>query len=252
MIEIENVSYSVNGTKILHDLTLSLAPGGVTALVGPNGAGKSTLLSLMARLERPDAGHIRFDGLDVGNTPSSELARKLAILRQDTAVGARLTVRELVGFGRYPHHRGRPGAEDRDAVEDAIALFQLEPFANRPIDALSGGQRQRALVAMTFAQGTDYLMLDEPLNNLDMGHARGLMRRLRDLADRHGKTVIVVIHEINYASAHADRIIAMKNGRFAFAGPPQDALTSEVLTDIYETPIAVQDVDGVPVALHYA
>ena len=251
MIEVENVTHHAGGTRILTDVSLSLPKGGITALIGPNGAGKSTLLSLMARLQRIETGRIRFDGLDVSRTPTDTLARKLAILRQDTFVGTRLTVRDLVGFGRFPHHKGRPGPADRAAVAEAIATFDLDPLAHRYLDELSGGQRQRALVAMTFAQGTDYLLLDEPLNNLDMAHAAALMRRLRALADGHGRTVVIVLHEVNYAAAHADRIVAMKDGRIILTAPPAEALSERVLTRLFDTAVDVRTIDGQPFALHY-
>lgn len=251
MIEIENVSHRHGATRVLHDVSLTIPKGGITALVGPNGAGKSTLLSLMARLQRLQAGYVRFDGLDVSTTPSDELARKLAILRQDTVVGTRVTVRDLVGFGRFPHNRGHMRAEDREIVADALAAFHLEPLAERYLDQLSGGQRQRAMVAMSFAQSADYLLLDEPLNNLDMPFARALMRQLRELADRHGRTIVIVVHEINYAATHADRIVGMRDGRLVAEGTPDEIVTEEALSAIFGTHIAIHEVDGRKLAVHY-
>jgi iron complex transport system ATP-binding protein len=223
----------------------------VTALIGPNGAGKSTLLGLMARLQMLQTGRIRFDGLDVIRTPTDRLARKLAILRQDPFLGTRLRVRDLVGFGRFPHHRGRPSPGDRAIVEEALDLFDLASLASRYLDEISGGQRQRALVAMTFAQKTDYLLLDEPLNNLDLAHARHLMRTLREVASQHGRSVVIVLHEINYAAAHADRVVAMDGGRVISQGTPCEVLTEERLSALYGTPVTVREVEGKPVALHY-
>ena len=251
MIEIERVSHEIAGQPILSDIDVAIPRGGVTALIGPNGAGKSTLLSLMSRLERVQTGRIRFDGLDVARTPSDVLARKLAVLRQETAVATRLTVRDLVGFGRYPHHKGRPGPEDRAAIEEALAAFELGTLAGRYIDELSGGQRQRALVAMTFAQGTDYLLLDEPLNNLDMAHARALMLRLREMADRHGRTVVIVLHEVNYAAAHADRVVAMRGGRIAGEGPTDEVLTEAALSALFGSPVTLGQIDGRTVIAHH-
>ena len=252
MIEIQNVSHAAGSQPILSEIDLTIPKGGVTALIGPNGAGKSTLLSLMARLERLQSGAIRFDGLDVTRTPTDALARKLAILRQETAVATRLTVRDLVGFGRYPYHKGRPGPEDDRVVAEALSAFELDELAHRFLDKLSGGKRQRALVAMTFAQGTDYLLLDEPLNNLDLAHARALMRRLREMAERQGRTVVIVLHEVNYAAAHADRIVAMKGGRVAFDGPAGDAITPERLEGVFGTPVSVHRIEGRPFLLHHA
>lgn len=251
MIEIDRVSHGYGTTPVLSDVSLTLPKGGVTALIGPNGAGKSTLLGLMARLLPLRTGRIAFDGLDVSRTPSQTLALKLAVLRQETALGTRLTVRDLVGFGRYPHCQGRPGPEDRRAAAAALAAFELEPLADRFLDELSGGQRQRAFVAMTFAQGTDYLLLDEPLNNLDLTFARTLMRRLRRLADDEGRTVVVVLHDINYAAAWADRIVALRNGALVAAGSPEEVIRPEVLEQIYGVRIGVTRHEGRLAALYH-
>lgn len=250
MIRIENVSFRHRTTPILHDVSLTIPKGGVVALIGPNGAGKSTLLSLIARLQPLQAGAISVDGLPVDTTPGRDLARVLAILRQDTAVASRLSVRELVGFGRFPHGRGRMTGEDHALVAAAIARFDLGDLSDRLIETLSGGQRQRALVAMAFAQGTDYLLLDEPLNNLDMYYARALMRALRTAADADGKTVVVVLHDINQASAHADRIVAMKGGRIVADGAPAEILDADTLEAVFGFRMRVETIAGTPFALH--
>lgn len=252
IISINGVSHIIGKACILDDISLEIPRGGVTALIGPNGAGKSTLLSLIARLLPLQTGRIAVDGLDVRQTPSREIARKLAILRQDPAVATRLTVRDLVGFGRYPHSRGRPGPEDARAVAAALARFELDALAGRFLDELSGGQRQRALVAMTFAQDTDYILLDEPLNNLDMVFARGLMRELRALADDFGRTIVVVLHEINYAAAWADTVVALRNGRVAGVGPPGVIVSAAGLRAAFGADIEVARIGGRLVALHHA
>jgi iron complex transport system ATP-binding protein len=252
MIEIDRVSHAIRRTGVLRNVSLTIRKGGVTALIGPNGAGKSTLLSLMARFLPLQSGRIAFDGLDVARTPSPELARKLAILRQETVLGTRLTVNDLVGFGRYPHSHGRPGPEDRAAVAAALERFSLVDLAHRFLDELSGGQRQRALLAMVFAQATDYLLLDEPLNNLDMAFARALMGHLRDLADSHGRTIVVVLHEINYAAAWADRIVALRDGEVVATGTPGEILRTDVLARVFGMTIEVARLDGRLVALHHA
>lgn len=251
MIAIENVSLTYRDVPILRSINLSLPRGGITALVGPNGAGKSTLLSLIARLQPLQTGKITVDGLSVDTTPGRHLAQRLAILRQDGAVASRLTVRELVGFGRFPHHRGRPGAEDDRFVDAALAEFDLMALSSRYIDTLSGGQRQRAMVAMTFCQGTDYLLLDEPLNNLDMFHARQLMFCLRKVADERQRTAIIVLHDINQAAAHADRIVAMRDGRVIADGSPEDVLTSDNLEVIFGYRMDVAQMHGKPLVLHH-
>ncbi len=183
MISIDRVSKSYGDQLVLDTVTVDLPAGGVTCLIGPNGAGKSTLLSIMARLLGADAGTVVVGGLDVTTAETRELARTMAVLRQETHLTVRLTVRDLVSFGRFPHNGGRPTPADRQAVEEAIAWMDLEDLAERRLDQMSGGQRQRAFVAMVLAQDTPYLLLDEPLNNLDMTHATAMMRRLRAAAD---------------------------------------------------------------------
>lgn len=165
MISIRNLSYQIAGSVILNDISLDLPKGKISALIGPNGAGKSTLLSLIARLEKLQSGSVTVGDLAVGACSNRELAKHLSILPQMPDQVTRLTVRDLVSFGRYPYHQGRPKDEDDAAVEHALALFGLADFAQRSVDELSGGQRQRAQIAMTFAQDTEYMLLDEPLNN---------------------------------------------------------------------------------------
>jgi len=252
MIEIDNVTFHHGKARILNDVSLKIEKGGVTALIGPNGAGKSTLFALMARLLALQSGRISFDGMDIRHSPPRELAKKLAILRQDTSVATRISVRDMVGFGRFPHHLGRPAPEDREKVAGALTEFDLTGFADRFIDELSGGQRQRVLVAMAYAQDTEYLLLDEPLNNLDMHYARALMRQLRELADTHGKTIVVVLHEINYAAAYADRIVALKDGEVVSQARTAEFMTEENLSRIYNMDVRIEMVDGRLIALHHA
>lgn len=251
MIEIRNLSKFYGATTVLDDVSLVLPPGGLTALIGPNGAGKSTLLSIIARLMPASAGRVTLDGRDVTTTPGPVLARRLAILRQANAITPRLTVAELVAFGRFPHSPGRLTLEDRAKVDLAIGYVDLAALRDRFLDELSGGQRQRAFIAMVLAQDPDYLLLDEPLNNLDMKHAAATMRLLRRAADELGKTVVVVLHDINFASCHADRIVAMRDGRLAFQGPPEALMRNDVLRSIYDMDITVMDVDGARVGLFY-
>lgn len=251
MIEIQNVSLRLGDTQILQDVSLTMPKGGVTALVGPNGAGKSSLLSLIARLQPLQSGSISVDGLPVDTTPSRRLAKTLAILRQDPAVASRLKVRELVGFGRFPHQRGRIDANDLLLIEAALQQFGLMDLADRFLDNLSGGQRQRAMVAMAFCQGTDYMLLDEPLNNLDMLFARQLMRDLRAAADNDRRAVIVVLHDINHAAVYADRIVAMKAGRIVADGAPAEVLRPDVLAQVFGYDMNVIDVGGAPLVLHH-
>lgn len=251
MIKVENLSYTMGDSTILKNISLTIPKGGITALVGPNGAGKSTLFSHMARLEMIQQGQISIDGMDIRHTPNQEMARRIAILRQDNRVASRITVEKMLMFGRYPYHQGKPKQEDIDIVELTLAQFQLEALRDRFITELSGGQRQRVMVAMVFCQSTDYLLLDEPLNNLDMYHSRQLMQQLRYIADTYHKTIVVVLHDVNYASAYADYIIGMKAGEVAMQGVPQDLLTEENLFDLFGVRAPVVDVNECKMVMHY-
>lgn len=251
MIRIENVSLAFGKTNILKEISVSIPKGGITALIGPNGAGKSSLLGLAARLRPLQAGDISVDNLSVFSTSGKVLAKKIAILRQDNHVGSRLTVRELVGFGRFPHSHGHLTENDHRIIDESLRLFGLTEMSERLLDTLSGGQRQRALVAMAYCQDTDYLLLDEPLNNLDMYFASELMKSLRNIADARAKTIVIVLHDINYAGSFADRIIAMKDGQVVADGKPADIMTETALGGIYGFNIPVISVGGQPIALPF-
>lgn len=249
MIEIEDLSYQIGQTPILRSISAQIPKGKITALIGPNGAGKSTLFSLIARLSGLQKGGVRIDGRALGDWPSDDLARRLAILPQRVHVSSRLTLRELVGFGRYPHSKGRMGPDCHAKRDAAIAQFGLEPLAERPIDTLSGGQQQRAYLAMVHAQDTDYLLLDEPLNNLDIAATRALMQHLSALRDTAGRTIVIVVHDINIAARYADHLIALREGALAQAGAPRDVITPDFMRSIFDTDTPVHHVDGRPVVL---
>ncbi|MBB5700890.1 iron complex transport system ATP-binding protein [Ochrobactrum daejeonense] len=251
MIEISQVSKSYNGTIVVDGVSLQLPAGGITSIIGPNGAGKSTLLSMVSRLLPMDKGRVTVDGLDVATTPGDVLAKRLSILRQENAINSRLTVRDLVTFGRYPHSKGRPTREDHDHVERAIGYLGLGELGERFLDELSGGQRQRAFVAMVLCQDTDYVLLDEPLNNLDMKHSASMMKLLRRAADDLGKTVVLVLHDINFASCYSDHIVAMRNGKVVHQGSPEELIQPDILRDIYEMEIAVEMIDGNRIGIYY-
>ncbi|NVP56853.1 ABC transporter ATP-binding protein [Mycoplana rhizolycopersici] len=251
MIRIEQAIKRYGQTCVVDGVTLTLPAGGVTSIVGPNGAGKSTLLAMISRLLGMDGGAISVGGLDVTKTPGDVLARRLSILRQDNSLTARLTVRDLVAFGRYPHSKGRMTDDDARRIEEALAYLDLKPLADRFLDELSGGLRQRAFVAMVLCQDTEYMMFDEPLNNLDIKHAVTMMRLLRRAADELGKTVVVVLHDINFASCHSDRIVAMQDGRVLCQGTPQEIVRPDVLEAIYGTSFVVQEIGGKRIATYF-
>lgn len=251
MIVTSGVTKSYGDSCVVDGVTLNLPKGGITSIIGPNGAGKSTLLSMVSRLMSMDKGSVSVDGLDVTRTPSDVLARRLSILRQENHMTARLTVHDLVSFGRYPHSRGRLTAEDKLHIDSAIGYLNLGELSHRFLDELSGGQRQRAFVAMVLCQDTDYVLLDEPLNNLDMKHAMAMMKLLRKAADELGKTIVLVLHDINFASWYSDYIVAMKHGKVAAQGSAAEMIVPEVLADIYEMDIKVHEIGGQRISVYY-
>ena len=250
-IELRGISKNYDGRHVLGPIDLTIEHGGVTALIGPNGAGKSTMLTIIGRLLDADSGRVTVGGLDVRHTKSKELAKVVSILKQENHFMARLTVQQLVTFGRFPHSAGRLTETDQRAIHAAIAFLDLAGMEDRFIDELSGGQRQRAFVAMVLAQDTDYVLLDEPLTGLDMRHAVGMMGQVRAAADALGKTVVLVIHDVNFAAAYADRIIALAEGRVVASGTPEEIITPDVLERVFETPVEVVEHHGKRVAIYY-
>jgi iron complex transport system ATP-binding protein len=244
MIEIDNVTKSYGAATVVDGVTLRLPPGRLTALIGPNGAGKSTLLGMIGRLIPMDAGAIRVDGLDVARCDSGKLALKLAALAQDQRITARLTVRDVAAFGRWPHSHGRPTETCSAAVDRALGETGMAGLADRWLDTLSGGQRQRAFIAMTLAQDAATVLFDEPLNNLDIPHARAVMRIMRRMTAGLGRTVVVVLHDVNAAAAYADHIVAMRDGRVVAEGPPAAVIAPGPLSDIYGVDMPVREIDG--------
>ena len=234
MIAVRNLHKSYGAKSVLQSISTEFPAQRVTSLIGPNGAGKSTLLMLMARLLTPSGGELLLKGRNVADIRIADYARQVATLRQSPGLNLRLTVEEIVAFGRFPHSRGALNADDRRAMDEAIDFLQLQPLRNAYIDEISGGQRQMAFLAMTIAQQTDVLLLDEPLNNLDMKHAVQIMRALRRLCDEQGRTVILVIHDINFAANYSDHIVALKNGALRFSGPCEEMVTEARLRDLYD------------------
>ncbi|MGE8645785.1 ABC transporter ATP-binding protein [Acinetobacter vivianii] len=250
-IELKNLSKSYQQQRVVNALSLTIAKGQFTAFIGPNGAGKSTVLSMMSRLIEADQGQVLLDGQDLQQMKSADIAKKLAILKQSNHTELRLSIEDLVAFGRFPYSQGRLTQEDREVIDRSIAYMDLEPLRHRQISELSGGQRQRAYIAMILAQDTEYILLDEPLNNLDMKHSSQIMRVLKDLAENHGKSIIVVIHDINFASVYADHIIAMKEGELVYQGHPQQLMDEHILQDIFDFHIPIQQVQQHKLGLYF-
>ena len=249
MIIIDNARKSYDEVEI-GPLDIKIPKAGLTSLIGPNGAGKSTTLLMIGRLLDMEEGHIKVAGLDVTESKSEDLAKVLTILRQENHFVTRLTVRQLVGFGRFPYSKGRLTNEDEVIISKYIDFLELTDLENRYLDELSGGQRQRAYVAMVLCQETEYVLLDEPLNNLDVARSVQMMEHLKHAAKEFGRTILAVMHDINFAAKYSDRICAMKDGRIAAFGTVDQIMDSNVLTDIFETNIKIIDGPYGPIAIY--
>ena len=242
MIDLKEVSKNYGEKKVVTEVCLPIEEEKLTAFIGPNGAGKSTLLSMISRLISIDAGQIYLDHNEVKAWRSNELSKKLSILKQSNGVNLRITVRELVSFGRFPYSKGRLTSEDKELIDYALEKLGLVEMAEDRIDTLSGGQLQRAYIAMILAQDTEYILLDEPLNNLDMNHSVQLMKTLRRLVEH--KTILLVIHDINFAATYADEIVAMKNGGIFAHGSMEEIIQPQILNALYEMDIKICELDG--------
>lgn len=251
MIEVREITKRYGDKNVVDDVSMSLPKGKIISFIGPNGAGKSTVLSMVSRLIKSDGGDVLIEGKEVYSWEPKELAKKLAILKQSNHINMRLTIRELVSFGRFPHSSGKLTIEDDRQIDEAIGYMQLTDLQHRYLDELSGGQRQRAYIAMVIAQNSEYILLDEPLNNLDMKHAAEIMRTIRKLVDELGKTVIIVIHDINFASCYSDHIVALKDGVIAKEGTVEEIIKQDVLEEIYEMSFNVQEINGRRICVYY-
>jgi iron-chelate-transporting ATPase len=259
-----DLTLSYNGAPVVHGAEIHLEPGKVTALVGPNGSGKSTLLRALARLHRPDAGRVLLaadgghtisdgeagtepadivaDGVDAATLSARDFARRVTLLAQSRPTPGGLTVRELVEFGRHPH-RGRWIAGDARGgvvVLRSMALTGVAAFADQPVDRLSGGQLQRVWLASCLAQDTGVLLLDEPTTYLDLRYQVELLDLIRELADEHGVTIGVVLHDLDQAAAVADRVVLLEAGRVRAVGTPADVLVSDLLSSAYGIRVDVE------------
>lgn len=250
MIEILNVKKMYSDEVKIGPLNIQIPKAGLTSLIGPNGAGKSTALLMIGRLLNMDEGQIKVANMNVSDSKSEDLAKILTILRQENHFVTRLTVRQLAGFGRFPYSKGRLTKEDEFIISKYIDFLDLRDLENRYLDELSGGQRQRAYVAMVLCQETEYVLLDEPLNNLDVARSVQMMEHLRHAANEFGRTILTVIHDINFAAKYSDRICAMKNGQIAAFGTVEDIMKPELLTDIFETNINIIEGPYGPIAIY--
>jgi len=249
----EHVRLAYDDRVVVRDLDLQLTEGSFTAIVGPNGCGKSTLLRALGRLMRPVSGQVLLDGRTIARTPTREVAKVLGLLPQSPIAPEGLTVGDLVARGRHPHQSWlRQWSRDDEAVvAEALAWTDMTELAERPVDELSGGQRQRAWISMALAQGTDLLLLDEPTTYLDLSHQIDVLELVGRLHAERGRTVVVVLHDLNLAARYAERLVAMKDGELVASGTPGEVLTEQLLADVFdlEARILPDPVSGTPMVV---
>ncbi|MFB9214311.1 iron chelate ABC transporter ATP-binding protein VctC [Vibrio sinaloensis] len=251
MISLKGLKKAFGQSIVVDQANAEFEKGKVTSIIGPNGAGKSTLLSMASRLVSKDAGEVYIDCKELSEWDNKELAKRLAVLRQANSITMRFTVREMVSFGRFPYSQGKLTSDDKRVIDQAIEYLDLVSIENKYLDELSGGQRQLAFIAMVMAQDTDYVFLDEPLNNLDIKHSLQIMRNIGRLAHEMDKAVVVVIHDINFAACYSDFIIALKRGRVVAQGKVSEVIQADILESIYETPFNIVEVDGKRMCTYY-
>ncbi|MCC0649009.1 ATP-binding cassette domain-containing protein [Clostridioides sp. ZZV15-6598] len=251
MIEIKNIFKKYKNKNVVDNVSFNIEKGKITSFIGPNGAGKSTVLSIVTRLIGGDGGEVLIEGKSLTSYNNKELAKKIAILKQSNNITLKLTIKELVGFGRFPYSEGNLTQEDEKYINEAIEYMKLTDIQDKYLDELSGGQRQRAYIAMVIAQNTEYILLDEPLNNLDMNHSVQMMKVLRSLCDELGKTIVLVMHDINFASCYSDNIVALKNGKIEKVGRTDEIVNEKVLGNIYEMNFDIKHINGNRICVYF-
>ncbi len=234
-ITTKNLNISYGNVDIVKDLNLNIPKGKITTIIGANGCGKSTILKTIGRVITPKSGNIYINGKDIYKENPREIAKNMAILPQSPQAPSGLTVEELIAYGRFPHQKGfgKVNDKDKDIVNWALEITGIEEFKDRNIDDLSGGQRQRAWIAMALAQETDILLLDEPTTYLDLAHQLEILKLLEDLNKKQGRTIVMVIHELNNAARFADHMIGIKKGRVVCEGSADEVMTKENLKEIF-------------------
>ncbi|MFD2190800.1 ABC transporter ATP-binding protein [Pistricoccus aurantiacus] len=235
MFNVNAASFAIDDKRILHPVDLAFSQGRLYGLIGHNGSGKSTLLKLLARQQPVSQGDIEFDGKPLSRWGKREFARQVAYLPQHLPATENLTGRELIDFGRYPWRGllGRKSAEDRRQIERAMALTHTESFADRLVDTLSGGERQRVWLAMLLAQGSRFLLLDEPLAALDIAHQIEVLSLVKNLSQELDLGVIIVMHDINLAARYCDHLVALHSGKLLEQGAPERIMRPATLQSIY-------------------
>lgn len=251
MLEVKNITKKYGENVILDDISFTVPKNKITAIIGSNGSGKSTLLSIMTRLLKQNSGEILLNEKNITNWDENLLAKTICILKQSNTLNVKLTVNELVGFGRFPYSHGKLTSEDKKQIQKALQYANITHLKHRYLDELSGGQQQMAYIAMIIAQDTPYIFLDEPLNNLDMKHSVKLMKILENLVQNDNKTIIIVIHDINFVSVYADYIIALNNHKIIYKGSKDDGINNKNLYKIFDMDMKVREIDNKKVCIYY-
>ena len=251
MFKINNVNKNYGFQKVLSEINLEIPQNKLTCIIGPNGAGKSTLLNAISRLIKVDKGDILINSKNLKDWDKKELSKTLSIMKQLNNINVRLTIADLVAFGRYPYSEDRLTENDYQKINEALEYTGLSSIKDKYIDELSGGQKQRTYIAMTLAQDTEYILLDEPLNNLDIKHILEVMHLLKKLVEEQNKTIILVVHDINIDSTFADYIVAMKNGEIIESGLTEDIINNEILYKIYEINFQIENFKNKKICLYY-
>jgi iron complex transport system ATP-binding protein len=255
IIETDRLDIGYEDLIIVQDLHLKLHKHKITALVGANGCGKSTILKAIARILKPEQGVVYLNGQALHTQKSKEIARQLAILPQNPEAPEGLTVAELVSYGRSPHQSGFAALSrrDKEIIQQALEVTNMLAFARRPVDQLSGGQKQRVWIAMALAQETELLLLDEPTTYLDIAHQYDVLSLLKRLNQKEGRTIVMVVHDLNHASQFADYMVAISEGKIAYSGTPREVMRPEILYEVFgiHSNILNDPVTGQPICLPY-
>jgi iron complex transport system ATP-binding protein len=249
----EGVTVGYADRVVLDNLDITIPTGVITTVIGPNGCGKSTLLRTLSRLLKPRQGTVLLDGHDIARLKTKDIAKRMGLLPQTPIAPEGLTVADLVARGRHPHQSWlrQWSREDEAVVAEALAWTDMADLGDRPVDELSGGQRQRAWISMALAQGTDLLLLDEPTTYLDLSHQIDVLELVARLHTERGRTVVVVLHDLNLAARYAQRLVAMRDGALVASGTPHEVLTEQLLADVFdlEARVVPDPVAGTPLVV---